>query len=132
MPEAAGGLALVVVAVAEHALDVPALVVADGRAEVVAVDVGVALDDQAGREVVGGEDRVLGEDDGSFQGVVQLADVAGPGGGHQAADRRVVHAVDPLAQAAGVLGQQRGDQVGDVVAAVAQAAGRWIVTTLSR
>ncbi len=55
----AGCLALVVAAIAKHALDVPALVVADGRAEVVAVAVGLGLDDQARREVVGGQDRVL-------------------------------------------------------------------------
>ena len=40
---------------------------------------------------------------------------------HQAADRRVVDAVDSLAQALGVLRQQDRDQLGDILAAVAQA-----------
>ena len=62
----------------------------------------------------------VAEDDGAFEGVVQLADVPLPGGGHQAPDRRVVHAVDALAQASGVPGQEDVDELGDVLATVAQ------------
>jgi hypothetical protein len=67
------GLALVVVGHAEHALDVPPFVVARGAKESLPVDVAITLDEQTGREVVGGEEAVLGQDDGpSRDGVTGL------------------------------------------------------------
>src|SRR5205823_877411 len=97
--EPAGGLALVVAALLEDALDVPALVLAQRGAEVVGGGVGAVSGlDQAGGEVFGAEDRALAEDDRTLQGIVELADVPLPGGVHQAVDRGVVDAVDGLTQ----------------------------------
>ena len=96
------------------------LVVADAGAKVVARGGGARLRDQAGREVVGTEDRPLGQDHGPLQRIVELADVSLPGGGHQAPDRGVIHAVDALAQPPGVPGQEGRHQLGDILAAVSQ------------
>ena len=72
-PEASGGLALVIGGFVQDSLDVKSLVVAKGPTQVVAGVVGAIFDDQSRREIVGGQDRPVAEQDGAFEGIVELA-----------------------------------------------------------
>ena len=71
-------------------------------------------------EVGGGDAGGVGHEDGSFEGVFELADVAGPGVGEKLLEGSGVEALDLFAVAAGVAGEEVGGEGGDVFAAVAE------------
>src|SRR4051812_21410862 len=79
--EPAGGESLVTAAAGQDAANVAPLVAAEGVAEVLDLGDLAGRGDQVGGEVGRGQDRAVAEDDGTLQGVVELADVPPPGGG---------------------------------------------------
>ncbi len=73
-----------------------------------------------GGEIAGAEEGEIGEDGGAFDGVLEFADIAGPGMGAEGVEGALGDAAGLTGAGVDLVAEEMGDQHGDVVLAFAE------------